>query len=103
MTWRVGMEDAWYEAPPEGICPCSEGGLIECYCHSEVTFQDARDWLSERGIDVETRYADEVVAAIEEAHPDGYEGFHDDVAAEKASRRLARAAAADALFGKAAA
>ncbi len=87
MSTYIGGETAYYE-PADNVCPCSEAGLLECYCGSEVTLQDARDWLAARAIDVETRYADEVMAAVEEQHPDGYEGFHDDVAAQKAARRL---------------
>lgn len=85
-AYYVGGEDAYYEPSEEGPCPCIDGGLAECYCGSTVSLDDARDWLVEQGVDPEGMYADEVIAAIDERHAYGFEGFHDEVAARKASQ-----------------
>lgn len=97
MTWYIGGESDWYEPRESATCPCSDGGLLLCYCGSEVTFSDGRDWLDQHGIPAEALYADEVVGLIEEHHPGGYEEFHEETAGRKAAEGLRRLGALDAM------
>ena len=85
MTWRIGMEDGYYE-PRDAACPCSEAGLLECFCGGSVTPDDARAWLQSQGVDVEGLHATDVIVEVEERHPGGWEAWYDECAAEKARR-----------------
>lgn len=85
----IGYEDAFYQPRDEPPCPCIDGGLLDCYCGGIVSLSDARDWLIEQGVhDAHLLHADEVIGEVNDRHPEGFEGFYDEQAAEKASARL---------------
>lgn len=86
--WYIGDEDRYYGEPRDAACPCSEAGLLECFCGGPVTPDDARDWLRAHGVEADTLHHVEVIVAVEEAHPNGWPGFWDECAAEKAARSL---------------
>lgn len=92
--WRVGGESAYYDAPDlhePGCCPCDAAGLTACYCGGAVTMDDARDWLDEHTeLDPWVLDGVEVILQVESHHPDGWEGFWNEAAADKALAALRR-------------
>lgn len=102
MSWYVGGEDRYYDAPDDGgPCACSEAGLLECFCSDGgldfSVIQAGRDWLAGEGVDLSAAYPVDVIAELELRYVGGFEEFWTDVAAEKAARRLGRFDYADVI------
>lgn len=89
MTWYVGGEDSWYEPAPGHDCPFLDAGTDDCLCDAQIPWSAAQDWLTAHGVPAETLHRDEIVAALQEHHEDGFVGWWDAHSAAQASRRLA--------------